>query len=291
MELAARLACPVCLGPLQTEWQVLVCSACARRFPIVDGVPDLLVSEQVAPAQLETIAEWEEGAEAYQAMWRALGPGRLAPIDRPLLDAAAGDVVEVGCGDGRLLEQVAGPHVRSRLGVEPARPLAAAAARRGLDVVRAAAEALPLADRSVDVVLAGFYALRYVDLDAALTEAARVLRPGGRLAFTLVGRRAARLAATATALPLFLDARRRRTAAELLLGLGAPAAMPNDVDGAGALRSRLAGHGLAVDDLLGTPYLPLASSALARLVGRRLPYLRGGLAAFGYDVVVLAHRL
>ena len=39
----AQLACPACHGSLGLEDSRLVCSACGRRYPIVDGIPALIV--------------------------------------------------------------------------------------------------------------------------------------------------------------------------------------------------------------------------------------------------------
>jgi demethylmenaquinone methyltransferase / 2-methoxy-6-polyprenyl-1,4-benzoquinol methylase len=71
-----------------------------------------------------------------------------------------------------------------------------AEARRGLAIplIRARAEALPLADASFDFLSMG-YALRHVpDLGAAFAEYRRVLRPGGRLLLLEIGRPEGRLA-------------------------------------------------------------------------------------------------
>jgi uncharacterized protein YbaR (Trm112 family) len=37
-----QFACPACLGDLRLEESSLVCAACARRYPIVDGIPVLI---------------------------------------------------------------------------------------------------------------------------------------------------------------------------------------------------------------------------------------------------------
>jgi uncharacterized protein len=40
---ADKLACPACLGALRLETAVVVCSSCGRLYPIVDGIPVLIV--------------------------------------------------------------------------------------------------------------------------------------------------------------------------------------------------------------------------------------------------------
>jgi LSD1 subclass zinc finger protein len=45
-ELLAVLACPVCKKPLERRGaDALKCAACARVYPIRDGIPVLLASE------------------------------------------------------------------------------------------------------------------------------------------------------------------------------------------------------------------------------------------------------
>jgi hypothetical protein len=39
----AHLACPACHGDLRMEDSRLICAACNRRYPIVDGIPALTV--------------------------------------------------------------------------------------------------------------------------------------------------------------------------------------------------------------------------------------------------------
>jgi uncharacterized protein YbaR (Trm112 family) len=49
-----QLACPACHGDLHAEDSHLVCSACARRYPIVDGIPALIVERAEPTAERET---------------------------------------------------------------------------------------------------------------------------------------------------------------------------------------------------------------------------------------------
>ena len=43
-----QLACPACQGNLRLDDARLVCESCHRAYPIVDGIPALIV-EQAAP--------------------------------------------------------------------------------------------------------------------------------------------------------------------------------------------------------------------------------------------------
>jgi uncharacterized protein YbaR (Trm112 family) len=50
----AQLACPACYGELRAEASHLVCIACDRRYPIVDGIPALIVERAETIAARET---------------------------------------------------------------------------------------------------------------------------------------------------------------------------------------------------------------------------------------------
>jgi ubiquinone/menaquinone biosynthesis C-methylase UbiE len=106
---------------------------------------------------------------------------------RALLGGLRGTVVEIGPGAGVNLPYFASD-VRW-IGVEPNvhfhGGLRRKAARLGLDAdVRAGtAERLDLPDASADAVVSTLVLCSVDDLDAALAEVRRVLKPGGRLVF------------------------------------------------------------------------------------------------------------
>jgi ubiquinone/menaquinone biosynthesis C-methylase UbiE len=113
---------------------------------------------------------------------RRRGVARLA-ADRAGV-TSADRVVDVGSGPGAAAREAArrGAGVT---GVEPAsvmRRLARFLTRRsaGITWVDGVAEALPLADASATVLWSIATVHHWQDLDAGLTEAARVLAPGGR---------------------------------------------------------------------------------------------------------------
>ncbi len=50
MQWADDLACPVCFGSLRFQEAVVVCTGCARTYPIVDGIPVLIPQRAIEPS-------------------------------------------------------------------------------------------------------------------------------------------------------------------------------------------------------------------------------------------------
>jgi uncharacterized protein len=48
-EFLSLLACPVCKTSVRREGDRLICDTCARRYPIRDGIPVMLVEEAEVP--------------------------------------------------------------------------------------------------------------------------------------------------------------------------------------------------------------------------------------------------
>ena len=100
---------------------------------------------------------------------------------RWLVPEGADLVVELGAGTGKLTRAVAALGVRV-VAVEPDRRMLAVLRGLGLEGVEGSAEAIPFADGVADAVVAGS-SLHWFELELALPEIARVLRPDGRFGF------------------------------------------------------------------------------------------------------------
>jgi ubiquinone/menaquinone biosynthesis C-methylase UbiE len=92
--------------------------------------------------------------------------------------AAGGDLLEVGCGTGLLLERLARV-TKSARGIDLSHGMLEKARLRGLDVRQGSAVDLPYPDASFDVTCA-FKVLAHVEpIERALSEMVRVTRPNG----------------------------------------------------------------------------------------------------------------
>ncbi|MGH8961260.1 MAG: class I SAM-dependent methyltransferase [Jatrophihabitantaceae bacterium] len=140
--------------------------------------PDRARPAEPAAHQHRQVAEsFGVDAERYD---RTRPPYPAALVDRIVAGRPNPDVLDVGCGTGIEARQfqAAGCTV---LGVEPDARMAEFARRSGVEVEVATFEAWDAAGRDFDAVIAGT-AWHWVDPVVGATKAARVLRPGGRLA-------------------------------------------------------------------------------------------------------------
>jgi SAM-dependent methyltransferase len=101
-------------------------------------------------------------------------------------------VLEVGCGPGEAAERIGRELDADVVALDLSPRMVELARSRGVVARVGDVQDLPFADGAFDCVLAAWMLFHVPDLDRALAEVARVLRPGGRLvAATNSGRHAA----------------------------------------------------------------------------------------------------
>ncbi|MDX6516261.1 MAG: hypothetical protein QOH73_1927 [Gaiellaceae bacterium] len=204
----SELVCPRDKTALRSEGDVLVCSG-GHRYPVVDGVPVLVVDE-LAPTQPGYWASTHEVEQARERAAHVAAHPTLDPYVRELLVGTCGNLyrrarldrypipeLPLPPGEGRLFVELGSNWGRWSIaaaqkgyrviGVDPS--IAAVLAGRRiaehlgveLELVVADARALPFADASVDVVFS-YSVLQHfakADVRTALAEAGRIVRPGG----------------------------------------------------------------------------------------------------------------
>jgi ubiquinone/menaquinone biosynthesis C-methylase UbiE len=141
-------------------------------------------------------ARYDDIAEGYLVHWAPVirhdGEGILDAV-APALDAGARRLVDIGTGSGTLAIAALRrwPGLRAT-GVDPSSEMLAMAGREAasrlgsagaarFDVVQAPADRLPFPEGAFDVAVSSFVLQLVPDRSAALTEARRVLSPGGTL--------------------------------------------------------------------------------------------------------------
>lgn len=155
----------------------------ARRLPTI------LAQRARAEGWADSVAGDMERHYSPGRTWEALARALTGLID-------SGDVLDVASGDGVLAELLA-PHAKSILCLDASERVVSAARTRlkgfaNVEVKLGDMHALDTGSRKFDLVLL-MHALTYSERPAkAVAEAARVLRPGGRLLATTLARHAHR---------------------------------------------------------------------------------------------------
>ena len=123
-------------------------------------------------------AGFASAADVYERARPSYPPEAVAWLVERTGFGAGSTVVDLGAGTGKLTRLLAPTGARV-IAVEPIAEMRAKIV--GAEVLEGAAEEIPLADASADVVTCA-QAFHWFDLDRALPELHRVLRPGGWLA-------------------------------------------------------------------------------------------------------------
>jgi len=129
---------------------------------------------------------WERVANKYDSTWSS-STRQFIP---PLLDAAEVgakmSILDVGCGPGYVSAAAAVERGALVVGLDFSAEMVAIAKKMfpGIEFRQGDAQNLPFDDTSFDRVVANFALLHISDPGRAMAEACRVLKTGGRFAFT-----------------------------------------------------------------------------------------------------------
>ncbi len=193
-DLIQLLRCPTCGSSLAAaaDQHALVCSGCARRVPIVDGIPrfvDVPADDVGRRTQASFGYEWTHFND-----WRQSGETNFndyfAGVDMSSLRGKT--VLDAGCGMGRHARQIA-PHAGRVVALDFSRAIDQAARNAGslpnVDCVQADLLAPPVADEAFDFVYSLGVLHHISDTERALAGLVKKVRTGGRIRIYLYWKR------------------------------------------------------------------------------------------------------
>lgn len=111
----------------------------------------------------------------------ATGPDPYAVVFAAVAEAEPRDVLEVGCGRGELAERMSRELAARVVALDQSERMIELTAARGVETFLGDVVALPFDDGSFDCAVAAWMLYHASDLDRALAELRRVLRPRGLL--------------------------------------------------------------------------------------------------------------
>jgi len=173
--------------PLERQGPIARCNECGRAYPMRrPGLIDCLPAAADDERRLELLLsprQWLRlGKEAYTR--------RLTPPDPDLYETmrshAGGLLLQIGCGSGRLLDELAVHPWRLRIGVDRRLAPLLRAHRSPLSgaqclLVRASPYRIPLRDKLIDAIVINHLFSVFKDPSAVVFEAVRLLAPAGVL--------------------------------------------------------------------------------------------------------------
>jgi SAM-dependent methyltransferase len=124
----------------------------------------------------------EDGLVARASIYQGVsGPDAREAAFHAVREASPRRVLEVGCGWGEFAERMLVELGVDVVAVDLSPRMVELTRERGVDARVGDVEALPFDDEAFDVTVANWMLYHVPDLEQALSELARVTRPGGRL--------------------------------------------------------------------------------------------------------------
>ena len=210
MECQDNYICPVCKLPLSPMINGLLCQQCGVIYPVKNGIPDFVVEDLTKSTSpvLRSVSRFDQLAKIYETpLWYPIIyhlygglfiPSVLSEVEiiTKNVDAQNGLGLDVACGTGLFTRSIA-QKMRLVYGIdismgmlEKATEYAREKRIRNICFARSLAERLPFPDDVFDGVTCCGALHAFTDPTEALSEMARVLKTGARLAvMTFVKRR------------------------------------------------------------------------------------------------------
>ena len=116
------------------------------------------------------------------------GPDAREIVFEAVAEVSPQRILEVGCGEGELAERMARELQAAVVAIDQSERMVELTRARGVEAQVGDVQDLEFADGSFDCAVAAWVLFHVADLDQALAEIARVLRPGGRLVAATNGR-------------------------------------------------------------------------------------------------------
>jgi SAM-dependent methyltransferase len=134
------------------------------------------------PERVRSEYATEDGLRSRASIYEGVsGPDAREIAFQAVREVAPARVLEVGCGWGELAERMANELDADVVAVDQSPRMVELTRERGIAARVGDVQELPFPDESFDVAVAAWMLYHVPDLDLALSELARVLRPGGTL--------------------------------------------------------------------------------------------------------------
>ena len=133
------------------------------------------------PAAVREQYASEEGLSARASIYGGAGVDARDVVLEVLRPLRPTNLLEVGCGWGELAQRMAAELECPVVAIDQSPRMVELAVERGVDARVGDVQRLDLPDAAFDAVVAAWMLYHVTDLDGALRECARVLRPGGVL--------------------------------------------------------------------------------------------------------------
>jgi SAM-dependent methyltransferase len=134
------------------------------------------------PAVVRAEYACEDGLVARASVYQGVaGPDAREVVFEAIVEASPSSMLEVGCGPGELAARLSNEVTPNVVALDISPRMVELTRERGVEAREGDVCALPFGDGAFDCVTANWVLYHAPDIDLALSELARVLRPGGRL--------------------------------------------------------------------------------------------------------------